>query len=1415
MNLMVRVILLVVVLNAFGDCLSKKPDRKKVKNSRRFRSSSDAVQAPPTGQLVRLLHSDGSSLRDGQVEIYTRQGYGIVCSNKWDKQDADVACRQMGFLRGAEKISAGKFSGSPGSRLFLNNVNCRDQAQTLQDCNWETVTACPAGNTARVVCLQNEGCPDEWVAGPTSCYQLLPNTITKREFAMNKCAEHGGHLVAIETEAENHFISNAFWDYSKGPVLTGGLKIDGTWMWESMTRKVNGREVETNTRTSIKYFRWFPGWQPGNALSEPTGGKMERCLFLANMFEHPNGSEVAVDYFFWLDERCSSSRKRFQSGFQYICEKPLGRTDAVGCYDDIGTEYRGQASRTKTGSLCMNWSLAPDINPKTYPETGLGNHSFCRNPDRDESPWCWISPENFEFCDIPRCNTTDVSHTDESAIHQSPESNCSSEEFMCSSRVCIPAFWKCDMEPDCEQGDDENQSCEYKLEEFKVTRGMTLRGYEEEIYTGATNETCARYCVNSKRFVCVAFSFSPRTRECLISLHNSETGQFKFSRREDLYELISQLNDCEGMHRCDNDRCVEMSEVCDGKDQCGDFSDEKSCVTGSRDDVSVRLMDGTRLSGRVEVKYKGEWGIICDDNWDDNDANVVCRMLGFHGESTALQRSFYGRGDGDFLLDEVECDGSEKSIDQCEHSGWKNHDCFIWEVAAVRCTEEVDECNAAKEFTCTEDKSCVSLHAVCDGTCQCSGCSDEKTCVSVVELVGGSLPSEGRVEIVLNGIRGTICDDEFDDVDATVVCKSLGYGYGSVVKERELFGQGQGLIWMDDVSCVGNESDIVRCPHFGPLDQNCGHDEDVAVVCQAADAGIQVVLEGGTEKRGRVVLISEGVKGTICDDDWTDSNARVICRMLGYSGGQALTGSYYGPADDTLQIFLDDVQCTGSEESIDLCKHSDWLVHNCDHTEDAGVTCDNVERITTKVTLAPKTSPVPSTKAPVDTVEDCLQSGVPYKGKIAETENGFECQQWKLNTPHLHKHHNDSAFPDGSVAGAENYCRTPDNDAQPWCYTTDPDERWGYCNIPICKENCFSNASEYTGPTRHTTSGHTCQSWASNSPHSHKYHTDSNFPDKTVQAAGNKCRSPDNDVTPWCYTTNADVRWEYCNVTKCAAGGFNFSSSCGLRPLENSRARRDVGEEDIPYNYRKMGRIYGGIQATYGMYPWQAAIRRRLGFLSMHLHHCGGTIIGEYWIVSAAHCFRDASKGQIIVRTGDLNSGFRDKYEQEFDVDNIIIHEQYSSYGYDYDIALLKLRPIYGRGIVFNDYVQPACLPNDTTPYQPGQQCLISGWGEYEDDSQSIHLKAARVPIVDHRTCNRLYKQTITSNMVCAGYLAGGTDTCAGDSGGPLVCKIQDKYTLMGVVSFGEECALANAPGVYAKVAAFVPWIRRTLARYG
>ena len=101
----------------------------------------------------------------------------------------------------------------------------------------------------------------------------------------------------------------------------------------------------------------------------------------------------------------------------------------------------------------------------------------------------------------------------------------------------------------------------------------------------------------------------------------------------------------------------------------------------------MRLVNGTNnATGRVEVYYNGAWGTICDDGWDLNDANVVCRMLGFFKASSAPVQAAYGPGSGNILLDEVDCTGEEKNITDCRKNSLGDHDCCHEEDAGVICT---------------------------------------------------------------------------------------------------------------------------------------------------------------------------------------------------------------------------------------------------------------------------------------------------------------------------------------------------------------------------------------------------------------------------------------------------------------------------------------------------------------------------------------------------------------------------------------------------------------------------------------------------------------------------------------------------------------------------------------------------------
>ncbi|XP_003412485.1 coagulation factor XI isoform X1 [Loxodonta africana] len=232
-------------------------------------------------------------------------------------------------------------------------------------------------------------------------------------------------------------------------------------------------------------------------------------------------------------------------------------------------------------------------------------------------------------------------------------------------------------------------------------------------------------------------------------------------------------------------------------------------------------------------------------------------------------------------------------------------------------------------------------------------------------------------------------------------------------------------------------------------------------------------------------------------------------------------------------------------------------------------------------------------------------------------------------------------------------------------------------------------------------------------------------------------------------------------------------------------------------------RIVGGTASVYSEWPWQITLHTTS---PTQRHLCGGSIIGNQWILTAAHCFIEVDSPKILrVYSGILNQSEIKEDTTFFGVQEIIIHDQYKMAESGYDIALLKLETTMN----YTDFQRPICLPSKSDRNITYTECWVTGWGyrKLRDKIQNT-LQKAKVPLITNDECQTRYTgHKITNKMVCAGYKEGGRDACKGDSGGPLSCKHKEVWYLVGITSWGEGCAQSGRPGVYTNVIEYVDWI--------
>ncbi|XP_055949985.1 mannan-binding lectin serine protease 1-like isoform X1 [Argiope bruennichi] len=290
----------------------------------------------------------------------------------------------------------------------------------------------------------------------------------------------------------------------------------------------------------------------------------------------------------------------------------------------------------------------------------------------------------------------------------------------------------------------------------------------------------------------------------------------------------------------------------------------------------------------------------------------------------------------------------------------------------------------------------------------------------------------------------------------------------------------------------------------------------------------------------------------------------------------------------------------------------------------------------------------------------------------------------------------------------------------------------------------------------------------------------------------------------------------YDNVANCQKKESAFLQIIERAPIDEICGKPKVGmpSKDIPL--MEHGKIVGGHNTKKGAYPWQVML-----WEPTLKSFCGGSLLNERWIATAAHCFinyKGLRWDRIVIKLGKHDREHEE--EEEFrtgiaDPSSIVVHPAYNKVTFDNDLALVRLRD----HVHFSDYILPVCLGDrdlgekflaGSSGGSPIYMGTVTGWGKLKEFGPSPrYLQEIRLPIVDQKICLASTNYTVSRNMFCAGYaqeILG--DACHGDSGGPFLMPHRERWYLVGIVSWGEGCGKANKYGFYTRIPNYLPWIK-------
>uniref|UniRef100_A0A671QXP5 SRCR domain-containing protein n=1 Tax=Sinocyclocheilus anshuiensis TaxID=1608454 RepID=A0A671QXP5_9TELE len=394
--------------------------------------------------------------------------------------------------------------------------------------------------------------------------------------------------------------------------------------------------------------------------------------------------------------------------------------------------------------------------------------------------------------------------------------------------------------------------------------------------------------------------------------------------------------------------------------KCGSIQLPDKCLDKSAQVIcsEVRLVGGSRCSGRLEILHDQTWMSVCDAAFDQQDAEVVCRELDCGAPVQVLgaaqihlcpTNSSHKHSCSHEYSVGLVCavrlvGGNSRCAGRVEvlHRGQWGTVCGAgWDLAdaavvcrELDCGEPVDALGDAhfglgsrpvlmKIAICTGSKSTIKKCGSIQLPDKCLDKSAQVICSGKLKvlLVGGSRCS-GRLEILHDQTWMSVCDAAFDQQDAEVVCRELDCGAPVQVLGAAAFDKGDTQMWTQEIRCRGNESQIHLCPTNSSHKHSCSHE--------------YMRLVGGNSRcAGRVEVLHRGQWGTVCGVDFDMADAAVVCRELDCGEPvDVVVDAHFGSGSGA--IWPNRKLCTGSESTLKNCGSVQWGSYLCDHTKDAG-----------------------------------------------------------------------------------------------------------------------------------------------------------------------------------------------------------------------------------------------------------------------------------------------------------------------------------------------------------------------------------------------------------------------------------------------------------------------------------------------